>query len=78
LATALVDLGRIDEAVTHLDDAVRLEPAYAKARFLLAMVLYRQGRVDDALVQFREIARRDPHDERAGQWVRRIESERQR
>ena len=78
LATALVDLARIDEAVNHLSDAVRLDPAYTKARFLLGALCYQQGRADDALAQFREIARLEPGNERAGEWVRRIESERGR
>jgi len=74
-ATALVDLGRADEAVAHLDDAVRLDPAYAKARFLLGVLLVKQGRVENALVQFREVIRLDPRNERAGEWVLRIEGQ---
>jgi Flp pilus assembly protein TadD len=76
LATALADLGRADDAVFHLREAVRLDPAYAKARFLLGTLLIGKGRVGDALEQFREVARLDPRNERAGEWVRRIEGER--
>jgi predicted Zn-dependent protease len=38
LATALVDLGRVDDAVIHLREAVRLDPEYAKARSLLERI----------------------------------------
>jgi protein O-mannosyl-transferase len=73
LATALVDLGRLDDAVSHLLEAVRIDPAYVKARSFLGVVLVRQRKLEDALVQFREVLRIDPRDERAGEWVRRIE-----
>lgn len=75
LATALVDLGRAAEAVTHLREAVRIDTAYTKARFLLGVLLVQQRQAEEALVQFREILRLDPRNERAGEWVRRIEGQ---
>ena len=62
----------------QLREAVRLDPAYVKARFLLGMLLYRQGRPDDALAQLREVVRLDPRNKAAGDWVLRIERERRR
>jgi tetratricopeptide (TPR) repeat protein len=76
LATALVDLGRGDEAATHLREAVRLDPEYTKARYLLGTILIKAGRPADALEQFREVARLDPQNQRAGEWVRRLEGQR--
>ncbi len=75
LATALVDLRRAAEAVTHLREAVRIDTAYTKARFLLGVLLVQQRQAEEALVQFREILRLDPRNERAGEWVRRIEGQ---
>jgi len=75
LATALVDLGRADDAVIHLREAVRIDSAYVKARFFLGAVLVQQRHVEEALVQFREVVRLDPQNERAGEWVRRIEGQ---
>jgi Tfp pilus assembly protein PilF len=75
LATALVDLGRVDEAVTHLYAAVRIDPGYVKARSFLGTILVQQRKLEDALVQFREVVRLDPQNERAGEWVRRIEAQ---
>jgi tetratricopeptide (TPR) repeat protein len=78
LATALIDVGRRDDAVAHLNDAVKLDPEHAKARFLLGVLLAQQGRIDESLAQFREVVRLDPRNEQAGEWVRRIEAERER
>jgi len=75
LATALVDLRRGDEAVGHLREAVRLNPAYAKARFLLGTLLVGQGRAGEAREQFQEVLMIDPQNERAAQWVRKIDGQ---
>jgi tetratricopeptide (TPR) repeat protein len=78
LATALADLRRGDEAIVELHEAIRLDPDYAKARFLLGTLLVGQGRVEEAREQFQGVLSRDPHDERAAEWVRRIDAQRPR
>jgi Flp pilus assembly protein TadD len=52
LGSVLSQQGRTDEAISHLREAVRLEPAYADARTNLGAELAKQGRVDDAIVEY--------------------------
>jgi tetratricopeptide (TPR) repeat protein len=53
--------GRAEEALVHYREAVRIRPGdrnsesnYAQATFALGEKRYQQGRLDDALAQFRE------------------------
>jgi protein O-mannosyl-transferase len=56
----LASEGRVDEAVPHFEEAVRLAPAGADYRHGLAMVLLRQGKVDEAARQLEEAIRLNP------------------
>ncbi len=56
----LVEQGRLDEALRHLDNAVRLEPAFADAHNNLGTALARDGRLDEAAVEYREALRLAP------------------
>ena len=54
------DRGRLDEAVTELRGAIRLQPDHAAAHFSFGVALFRQARVDLALDEFRETIRLQP------------------
>ena len=62
LGAVLGTRGRFAEAETVLRHAVNLEPADHGARRLLAVTLTREGNVEDAIVQYSELERRDPDD----------------
>ncbi|HKV99749.1 MAG TPA: tetratricopeptide repeat protein [Vicinamibacterales bacterium] len=55
-----VEQGRVDDAVPHLAEAIRIEPAYAEAHSNLGAALARRGQIDDAIVQYREALRLSP------------------
>ena len=48
-ATCSALLGRVDEAVQHFEEALRLSPDYAEAHNNLAIVRAQQGDFTDAL-----------------------------
>jgi tetratricopeptide (TPR) repeat protein len=54
LGTALIELGRNEEALVFLETAVALDPGYPKARVNLAVSLIALGRFDDAETQLRQ------------------------
>jgi tetratricopeptide (TPR) repeat protein len=53
LATELFDLGRVDEAIETMRDAIALRPEHAWAHFNLAMMLSRLGRGEEAMESVR-------------------------
>lgn len=63
------------EAIRHLKEARRLEPGYAKTHKVLAVIDYRQGRVDDALAGMQKAAGLAPRDEEATALYRRWKAE---
>jgi Flp pilus assembly protein TadD len=56
---------QFDEAVRLLEKTVDLSPAFEKARVLLGKQYVRASRPQDAVQQFREAVRLDPHDRSA-------------
>jgi protein O-mannosyl-transferase len=54
LGNALLQKGRVDEAITHFQSALQINPHYPDARNNLGLALLRQGRVDEAIVQDQE------------------------
>jgi hypothetical protein len=64
LATALVDEGRLAEALTHFRAAAEVAPALASARMNLANALALSGTLEEALVQYDEARRLDTRDPR--------------
>ena len=56
----LVEGGRVDEAVPHLVEAVRIEPAFAEAHNNLGTALARRGQLDEAMSHYREALRLSP------------------
>ena len=56
----LVEGGRVDEAVPHLVEAVRIEPAFAEAHNNLGAALARRGQLAEAMSHYREALRLSP------------------
>ncbi len=71
--------GRYEEAASAFEQAIRLYPEYAQARFNLAVARMRQGRGDLAEEQFRAFIEVDPFNpmaEKARDLLREIAAER--
>jgi tetratricopeptide (TPR) repeat protein len=61
LGVILGQTDRVDEAIHHLQEAIRLEPeTSAAAHFNLGGDLRRLGRLDEAMLHFQEATRGDP------------------
>ena len=54
-----------DEAIDHLQEAVRLRPDYADAYFNLGSVFFQQGRIDQAIAQWQKALAIRPTDAEA-------------
>ena len=57
LGHALASEGRLDEAVYHYAEAVRIHPGYAEAHNNLGLALATQGKIDEAMPHFTEAIR---------------------
>jgi tetratricopeptide (TPR) repeat protein len=64
-ANALVDGGRMDDAVAHYRKAIEIRPTYAAAHFNLGVALAGLGRPDEAVEQYRETIAIKPDDAKA-------------
>jgi tetratricopeptide (TPR) repeat protein len=64
LATKYLQAGRVQDAMIHLVEALRLKPDDAEAHSNLASALQLQGRLPDAVQHAREAARLKPDDDR--------------
>jgi len=65
LAVALANRGRIDEAVEHYRESLRIKPDFADAHNNLGITLAREGRIDEAIKHYREALRKSPDFEEA-------------
>jgi protein O-mannosyl-transferase len=54
LADLLLKRDRIDEAISHSEEALRIHPRNGNAHDTLALGLFRRGRVDEAVAHWRE------------------------
>ncbi len=57
--------GRETEALTHFAAALGIDPRYAEAADGIGVVLYHQGKLEDAIQRFFEATRLDPDDAQA-------------
>ena len=60
LGLAAAPLGRIDEAIGHYEQAIRIEPEHDRAYNNLGNALVRVGRVDEGIEYLREVIRLNP------------------
>ncbi|MBN2193358.1 MAG: tetratricopeptide repeat protein [Polyangiaceae bacterium] len=60
LGVALVEAGRVDEAIVHYREALRLNPQYAEAYNNLGEAFSGRGVVQEAVAQFEEAVELDP------------------
>jgi tetratricopeptide (TPR) repeat protein len=65
LGIELFRRGKIDEAMSHFTDALRIEPDFEKAHNNLGAVLLRKGKIDEAVHHFSEAIRIKPDFEKA-------------
>src|SRR5208337_991784 len=61
LGIALLSQGKVDQAITHCEEAVRLRPNYAKAHNNLGLALAAQGKMDQAMAHYAEALRLQPN-----------------
>jgi tetratricopeptide (TPR) repeat protein len=54
--------GRVDEAISQFQDALRIQPGAVRAHHNLGLALDQKGRIDDAIDQFAEAQRLKPDD----------------
>lgn len=64
LGTAYLQIGRVQEAMAHLEEALRLKPDYAEAHANLGSALRAQRRLPEAIRHFRMALRIKPQDDR--------------
>ena len=62
LANALARKGLLNEAASHYEKAVKLRPAYGDPYLNLGTVLFQQGRIGDAIAQWRKATACQPND----------------
>jgi len=60
LASAYAKIGRIDKAVEHNAEAVRLEPTSPEAHYNLGVQLFKQGKTDVAVTHYKQAILLDP------------------
>ena len=60
LGTTLLALGRTDEAIAALEEAIQVKPTHLGARYQLARALDAKGRVRPAMRHYRAVMRIDP------------------
>ena len=56
-ARALAGAGRLDEAIAHYEQALRLAPDFAEAHSDLALALRQAGRMSEADAHYQEATR---------------------
>jgi tetratricopeptide (TPR) repeat protein len=61
----LLKQGRIEEAIWHSTEAVRIRPGYFKAQVSLGHALRKAGRLDEAIRAYRKSLRMEPNDPNA-------------
>ncbi|MGE0624302.1 MAG: LuxR C-terminal-related transcriptional regulator [Pseudomonadales bacterium] len=61
MGLANILLGRRDEAISHLEKSVGINPSSARALSLLAQAYGMAGRLDECIMQLEELLKVDPH-----------------
>lgn len=76
-STVYQAMGRYKSALDDLTESLNLNPEFLPARLQKAIVLYRQGNLDEAHIDFEHILRVDPYHAEANQYYSQIEALRQ-
>jgi tetratricopeptide (TPR) repeat protein len=61
LGNVLYQKGKVDEAIVHDQEALRIRPNSPEAHFNLGLAIGQKGRVDEAIVQFQEALKIKPN-----------------
>ena len=56
-ASSLIEHGRIDKAIEHLNEALRIEPGFTRARKRLGNALITQGKYSEAAICLERVVR---------------------
>lgn len=64
LATSYLRVGRVEEAVSYLEEALRIRPESAEVQYNLGSALQAQSRLAEAIGHFRVASRLSPNDDR--------------
>ncbi len=64
-ANDLYEKGRLDEAIAHYHEALRIRPDYVEAHYNLGTALYSKGSLDEAIAQFQQALQIKPRYEEA-------------
>jgi protein O-mannosyl-transferase len=62
MGNALRDNGRIEEAVAHYTEALRINPVHPEIHFNLGNILSRQGKFDEAIMHYMKAIQVSPND----------------
>ncbi|MGP8198766.1 MAG: tetratricopeptide repeat protein [Limisphaerales bacterium] len=62
LGNALCDEGRVDEAITHYQEALQIQPNQAEFHNNLGTAFRQEGRVDEAITQYQEALQIQPNE----------------
>ncbi len=60
LANVLVKKGKLEEGISHLREALQIDPTYASAHFNLGNALVSRGELGEAIEQYRQALQIDP------------------
>jgi adenylate cyclase len=69
LGSTSMFMGRVDQALTEMRNAVRINPSHAAAYVIMAHLLCYVGQPDDALAAADRALRLSPYDPRLGLWL---------
>ena len=61
MGAALAEQGKIDAAIAHYREALRIKPDDIEARYNMANALARQGNFKDAIAQYAEVLKTNPN-----------------
>jgi protein O-mannosyl-transferase len=62
ITAPLIEQGRIDQAIWHDTEALRIKPDYVDAMDGLGIAFYKMGKIDDAISQYKNALQLDPCD----------------
>ena len=65
LGNVLFQKGKVDEAITHFQKALQINPDYAEACYNLGNALLQKGRVDEAIAQYQKALQITPNNTKA-------------